>query len=232
MGCTAGSSGQRTPEAPHAWATPRSSGHSARSAASRRSSPLKQVCLAIQLGGCGCVRGETALRCSWGTVGACVESCLAIQLGGCGCVSGELPCDTAKQKLRIVRGFGWEDRSRGRYATPADFPLHDGTPYRGQRVRRWGLGFVHRSRTIFCRAVPNRRIRSFFHRCTRAAGGLTRHGRALPRSTQLGVLAPAPSASPSPAPSVSPSAACSGYTCAIVLAATRGRECSLAAPPL
>jgi hypothetical protein len=27
-------------------------------------------------------------------------------------------------------------------------------PYRGLRVRRWGLGFVHRSRAIFCRAVP------------------------------------------------------------------------------
>ena len=47
------------------------------------------------------------------------------------------------------------DRSRGRYATPAEFPRHDGTPYRELRVRRWGLGFVHRSRTILCRAVPN-----------------------------------------------------------------------------
>jgi hypothetical protein len=33
--------------------------------------------------------------------------------------------------------------------------FHDGTLYRGLRVRRWGLGFVHRSRTILCRAVPN-----------------------------------------------------------------------------
>jgi predicted nucleic acid-binding Zn ribbon protein len=40
------------------------------------------------------------------------------------------------------------DRSRGRYATPADSPPHDGTPYRGIRVRRWGLGFVHHSRAI------------------------------------------------------------------------------------
>jgi hypothetical protein len=30
-----------------------------------------------------------------------------------------------------------------------------------------GFGFVHRSRTIFCRAVPNPNltIRNFFHRC-------------------------------------------------------------------
>jgi hypothetical protein len=59
------------------------------------------------------------------------------------------------------------DRSRGRYATPADFPLHDGTLYRGLQVRLWGLGFVHRSRAIFCRPVPNTRVTicNFFHRC-------------------------------------------------------------------
>jgi hypothetical protein len=52
-------------------------------------------------------------------------------------------------------GFRVGDRSRGSYATPADFLRHDGTPYRGLRARRWGLGFVHRSRAILCRAVPN-----------------------------------------------------------------------------
>jgi hypothetical protein len=46
-------------------------------------------------------------------------------------------------------------RSRGLYATPADFARRDGTSYRRLCVRRWGLGFVHRSRAIFCRAVPN-----------------------------------------------------------------------------
>jgi hypothetical protein len=58
-------------------------------------------------------------------------------------------------------------RSRGRFATPADFPLHDGTSYRGLHLRRWGLGFFHRSRTILCRAVPNPNvtIRNFLHRC-------------------------------------------------------------------
>jgi hypothetical protein len=59
------------------------------------------------------------------------------------------PPNTTMQKLRIVTGFRVGDRSRGRYATPADFPPHAGTPYRGLRVRRWGLGFVHRSRAIF-----------------------------------------------------------------------------------
>jgi hypothetical protein len=46
-------------------------------------------------------------------------------------------------------------RSRGRFATPADFPLHDCSPYSHVHVRREGLGFVHRSRAIFCRPVPN-----------------------------------------------------------------------------
>jgi hypothetical protein len=76
-----------------------------------------------------------------------------------------LPCimlwaTQRRKKSRIVcgRGFRVGDRSRGRYATPADSPRHDCTPYRGLRARRWGLGFVHRSRTIFCRAVPNLRV--------------------------------------------------------------------------
>jgi hypothetical protein len=58
-------------------------------------------------------------------------------------------------KSRIVKGFRVGDRSRGRFTTPADFPRHGGAPYRGLRVRRWGLGFAHRSRATLCRAVPN-----------------------------------------------------------------------------
>jgi hypothetical protein len=57
---------------------------------------------------------------------------------------------------RNVCDFGWD--ISGRYATPADSPVHDGTPYRKLRVRRWGFGFVHRSRSSFCRAVPNLRV--------------------------------------------------------------------------
>jgi hypothetical protein len=51
------------------------------------------------------------------------------------------PCrGTATQKVanRDV-SFRVGDRSRGRDATPADFPRHDGTLYRGLHVRRWGL---------------------------------------------------------------------------------------------
>jgi hypothetical protein len=65
---------------------------------------------------------------------------------------------------RCVRGFrAGDDGSRGRYATPADSPLHDGTPYRGLHARRWGLGFVPGSRTVLCRPVPAPRdtIRNF-----------------------------------------------------------------------
>jgi hypothetical protein len=37
---------------------------------------------------------------------------------------------------------------------PGDSPRHEGTPFRGLHVRRERLGFVHRSRTLVCRAVP------------------------------------------------------------------------------
>jgi hypothetical protein len=47
------------------------------------------------------------------------------------------------------------DRSRGRFATPADSPLHDQSPYQGLHVRRGSLGFAPCSRTIFCPPVPN-----------------------------------------------------------------------------
>jgi hypothetical protein len=47
------------------------------------------------------------------------------------------------------------DRSRGRFAMYADFPRHDVSPYSHVHARRESLGFVHRSRAIFCRPVPN-----------------------------------------------------------------------------
>jgi hypothetical protein len=71
---------------------------------------------------------------------------------------------TAVKKMRIVTlRVSVGDRSRGRYATPADSPRHDGTPYRGLRVRRWGLGFVHHSRTILYRPrqTPTLRFANF-----------------------------------------------------------------------
>jgi hypothetical protein len=40
-------------------------------------------------------------------------------------------------------GFGWEMSSRGHFATPADPPRHDGSPYRGLHVRRERLGFLN-----------------------------------------------------------------------------------------
>jgi hypothetical protein len=75
----------------------------------------------------------------------------------------------------------------GRFATPADFSLHDCSLCRGLHVRRTSLGVVHRSRATFCRAVPNVTIRNFVLRCTaphlNAGGGgaacpglLRRHG--------------------------------------------------------
>jgi ATP-dependent helicase YprA (DUF1998 family) len=40
-----------------------------------------------------------------------------------------------------VRFFLKGQRSQGRFATPADFPLHDCSPYRGLHVRRESVGF-------------------------------------------------------------------------------------------
>jgi hypothetical protein len=59
---------------------------------------------------------------------------------------------------RDGRDFGWEMRSRGRFATPTDSPRRDGSPYSHVDVRRESLGFVHRARALFCRAVPNRSV--------------------------------------------------------------------------
>jgi hypothetical protein len=47
------------------------------------------------------------------------------------------------------------DRSRGRFASPADFPFQDCSPYSHVHVRRECLGFVPRSRANGCRPVPN-----------------------------------------------------------------------------
>ena len=51
-------------------------------------------------------------------------------------------------------GFWVEISTRGRFATPADFRLHDCSPYRGLHVRRECLPFVHGSNAIFCRPMP------------------------------------------------------------------------------
>ena len=61
-----------------------------------------------------------------------------------------------RQKVanRNVWDFGWEMRSRGRFATPGDSPRHDCSPYSHVHVRRVRLGFTRRSRAIFCRPVP------------------------------------------------------------------------------
>jgi hypothetical protein len=44
------------------------------------------------------------------------------------------------------------------FATPADFAQHDRSPFSHVHVRRERVGFVHRSRTIFCRPVPNHHV--------------------------------------------------------------------------
>jgi hypothetical protein len=58
---------------------------------------------------------------------------------------------------------GGEISSRARFATPADFPRQDCGPYSHVHVRHESLGFVHRSRAIFCpRAKPQLLLRFAF----------------------------------------------------------------------
>jgi pentatricopeptide repeat protein len=71
-------------------------------------------------------------------------------------LSSPLTQRSMKVANRANRDSGGQMSSRGRFATPADFPRHDSTPYRGLRGRRWGLGCVHRSRPIFGRPNPKR----------------------------------------------------------------------------
>ena len=70
-------------------------------------------------------------------------------------VRASLPYTDAKIANRNVRDFGCEMSSRGRFATPTDFPLHDCSPYSHVHVRRESLEFVHRCMSILCRPVPN-----------------------------------------------------------------------------
>jgi hypothetical protein len=65
------------------------------------------------------------------------------------------PPDTdQKVANRNGRGFRVGARSCGRFA-PADLPRHDCSSYSHVIVRRESVGVIPRSRTIFCRAVPN-----------------------------------------------------------------------------
>ena len=84
-----------------------------------------------------------------------------------------------EKKLRIV-ALGTSG-GRSAHAALRDahrFPSTRWYLYRGLRVRRWGLGFVHHSRAIFCRAVPNLNvtIRNLFIAVRR-----TGHGGQRPR---------------------------------------------------
>jgi hypothetical protein len=77
------------------------------------------------------------------------------------------------KKLRIVTlgipGGRWLTRP---LRDARRFPSTRWYPYRRPNVRRWSLGFVHRSRTILCRAVPNLIALRFRHFCCRYFEGL------------------------------------------------------------
>jgi hypothetical protein len=80
-----------------------------------------------------------------------------------------------EQNLRIVsdvKGFRVGDRSRGRFATPADCPLHAGTPYRGLHVVPLIAGYTcdvgfgicpsYKDHSLSRRANPSVTILNFF----------------------------------------------------------------------
>jgi hypothetical protein len=72
------------------------------------------------------------------------------------CVEGVRPLYTDEKANRNGRDFGMGGRSRGRFETPADFlytivaRVLTCSPYSHVRARRESLGFVPRSRAIFC----------------------------------------------------------------------------------
>ena len=102
------------------------------------------------------------------------------------------------EKLRIVTlGISGGGRTRGRHATPADFALHDGTPYRdvpGAARTTLGFGICSSLKGHFCRAVPNPKLRfatfaSLYGSCGVAAWAAT---------AQLGREAGGPASAPPP----------------------------------
>jgi hypothetical protein len=88
------------------------------------------------------------------------------------------PQSSKKVANRNVRDFGWEIAHEAVFATPADFPRQDRSPYSHAHARRGSLGFVHRSRGNFCRPVPNVSVTilNFVHRCVRMGFRAKRRG--------------------------------------------------------
>jgi hypothetical protein len=74
-------------------------------------------------------------------------------------------------------GFRWEMSSRGRFATPADFPRHECSPYSHVHVRRERLGFVHRSGADFPVAPCQTPMHDsqLVHRCTTGPSSTRAH---------------------------------------------------------
>jgi hypothetical protein len=62
---------------------------------------------------------------------------------------------TKKSRIVTVGISGVGDRSRGRFATRADFTLHGCCLYSHVHVSRDSLGLVPRPRTVLCRPNPN-----------------------------------------------------------------------------
>jgi hypothetical protein len=79
------------------------------------------------------------------------------------------------EKLRIMtEGISGGRSLTGPLRDARRFPSARWCPVPGLRVRRWGLGSVHRSRAILCRAVPKSRTLRFATFASQVGGlGLT-----------------------------------------------------------
>jgi hypothetical protein len=74
---------------------------------------------------------------------------------------------------RDAKDSGWEI-AHAVAAAPADFPRHDGSPYRGPHVRRGSLGFIHRTILAPCQTLELRHSQLFSSPSRPLSASLTR----------------------------------------------------------
>jgi hypothetical protein len=146
--------------------------------------------------------GTTGPECTWAARGECAGAQLAPtparptalipQRGrrassnpSCGEKGAKCVC-TRRGKMRIVTigVSGGRFRARRRFATPADSPRHDGTPYSHVRRERSGLYLSLKARFLSLRTEPLpvsvRNFVSALHAAPRLCASLSSHPR--PRS--------------------------------------------------
>jgi hypothetical protein len=95
-----------------------------------------------------------------------------------------LSANLGDNTLRMRQDSGWEIR----FATPAYFPHQTCSPYRGLHVRRESVGFVPRSRTIFCRPARTLMLRFATFSTLSAASLAEAHGASVTQNSKTSSL--------------------------------------------